>query len=210
MASMAEITAGLDNFSVALMTFEVLFIPWLLLDKKHLSAFAARKLCHAGSGVITMMLNCNVLLCRLFIYAVAAGSLTMNWELLPKLLPNFWFGAPRDKGITLYLVLVATWVYAGLPLRILAPVFLADPAGAVVGKFMSHKFPKNNKKWFGSKTVAGSLAVCLVTFASLDSPVQLAPRAFVSMLAALGEALGGAYDNLVIAAVVVAASGVVF
>ena len=34
-------------------------------------------------------------------------------------------------------------------------------------------------------------------------------RLLVSVLAALGEAVGGAYDNLVIALVVVVASGVV-
>jgi hypothetical protein len=210
MISLAEITAGLDNFSAALMAFEVIFIPWLMLDQKHLSAFAARKMCHAGSGAIMMMLNCDVLLCRLFIYAVAVSSLTMNWQIFPTLLPNFWFGAPRDIGITLYLILVATWVYARLSLKILAPVFLADPAGAVVGKYMSHKFPKYNKQWIGSKTVAGSFAVFLATYLSLHSPAQPVPRVFVAALAALGEAVGGAYDNLVIAAVVVAASAIVF
>jgi dolichol kinase len=210
MIGVAALTAGLDSFSIALMVFEAVFIPWLMLDKQHLNAFAARKLCHAGSGLIMMMLNCNALLCRLFVYSVAVVSLTMNWELFPKLLPNFWFGAPRDKGITLYLLLVALWVYAGLSLRILAPVFLADPAGAVVGKFMSHQFPKRNKKWLGEKTVAGSIAVFLVTFLSLHSPSQPVPRCFISLLAALGEAVGGSYDNLVIAMVVVAASGVFF
>lgn len=209
MIGVAGLTEGLDNFSASLMLFEAIFIPWLMLDKRHLSAFAARKLCHAGSGLIMMMLNCNALLCRLFVYAVAVGSLTMNWELFPKLLPNFWFGAPRDKGITLYLLLVASWVYAGLPLRYLAPVFLADPAGAVVGKFMSQKFPKRNKKWIGDKTIAGSIAVFLATFISLHTPSQPIARCFVSVLAALGEAVGGSYDNLVIAIVVVAASGVV-
>jgi dolichol kinase len=209
MINNVELTAGLDNISVSLMLFEAIFIPWLMLDKKRLSAFAARKLCHAGSGLIMMMLNCNVLLCRLFIYAVAVVSLTMNWELFPKLLPNFWFGAPRDKGITLYLLLVASWVYAELSLRILAPVFLADPAGAIVGKFMSQQFPKHNKKWIWEKTIAGSFAVFFVTFLSLHAPSQFLARCFVSMLAALGEAVGGPYDNLVIALVVVAASGAV-
>jgi hypothetical protein len=83
------LTADLDGFSAALMAFEVAFITWLILGKKHLSAFAARKLCHAGSGVIMMMLNCDAILCRLFVYAVALGSLAINWQLLPKFLPNF-------------------------------------------------------------------------------------------------------------------------
>jgi hypothetical protein len=209
MPILSTLTADLDGLSAALMAFEAVFITWLMLDKKHLSAFAARKLCHAGSGVIMMMLNCDAMLCRLFVYAVALGSLASNWQLLPKLLPNFWFGSPRDKGITLYLILVALWVYNGSSLRILAPVFLADPAGAVVGKFASRHFPAQNKQWIGTKTVCGSFAVFLATYASLHAPRSPVPRLLVSVLAALGEAVGGAYDNLAIALVVVVASGVV-
>jgi dolichol kinase len=202
-----ELVEGMDTQSLALMAFEGVFVPWLMLDKQHLSAFAARKLCHAGSGIVMMLLNCDVLLCRIFVYLVAVVSLCMNWEVCPKLLPNFWFGTPRDKGITLYLVLVSLWVYMRLPLVVLAPVFLADPAGAVVGKFMSSLFPKDNKAWIGSKTIAGSLAVFLVTFASLYKPVEPFNRAAVALLATIGEAIGGPYDNLVIALVVVAFSG---
>ena len=182
-------------------------MPWLMLDKKHLSGFAARKLCHAGSGVIMMLIDCRFFLCRLFIYAVAVVSLTMNWELFPKLLPNFWFGVPRDKGITLYLILVTVWVWLDRPLRILAPVFLADPAGAVVGKWITSLYPKENPKWIGQKTIAGSTAVFVVTFLALHRPAEPLPRLFVALLATLGEAIGGAYDNLVIALTVVTFSG---
>jgi dolichol kinase len=204
---MNHLIDGLDQRSVCLMAFEGIFGPWLMLDKKNLSAFAARKLCHAGSGIVMMLLNCDVLLCRIFVYIVSIVSLCMNWEIAPKLLPNFWFGVPRDKGITLYLVLVSAWVYMRLPLRVLAPVFLADPAGAVVGKWISSIFPKDNKKWIGSKTIAGSFAVFLVTFASLYKPIETVPRLAVSSLATVGEAIGGPYDNLVIALVVIAFSG---
>jgi dolichol kinase len=205
----ASLLDGMDERSVGLMIFEALFVPWLMLDKKHLSAFAARKMCHAGSGVVMMLLNCDVKLCRIFIYLVSIVSLCMNWEIAPSILPNFWFGQPRDKGITLYLVLVSFWVYMQLPLRILAPVFLADPAGAVVGKWMTSVFPKDNKKWIGSKTVAGSMAVFIVTFVSLWQPVETIPRLAVAALAAVGEAIGGPYDNLVIALVVITFAGVV-
>lgn len=207
--SLDQLTVGLDRFSIGFMIFEALFVPWLMLDKTHLTPFAARKMCHAGSGLIMMLLNCQAALCRYFIYAVAIVSLTMNWELFPKLLPNFWFATPRDKGITLYLVLVAVWVFLGHPLRILAPVFLADPAGAVVGRWMTSIFPKDNPKWLGNKTVAGSAAVFLATFVTLYRPLEPAPRVMVSLLAMLGEAVGGAFDNLVIAIVVIAFSGTV-
>ena len=197
-----------DKFSAFLIVFEGIFVIWLMTDKKHLTAFAARKLCHAGSGCVLMLLNCNYLGSRWFVYALSSGSLIMNWEVFPALLPNFWFGTARDKGITIYLILVAVWVYLGWSLRILAPVFFADPAGAVVGKWMTHHFPKDNKKWIGDKTVIGSLAVFLVTFTSLYKPVETLPRVGVSILATLAEAVGGSFDNLMIALVVVAASGI--
>jgi dolichol kinase len=191
------------------MVFEGIFVIWLMTDKKNLTPFAARKLCHAGSGCVMMLLNCQALASRLFIYCVAISSLIMNWELMPSVLPNFWFGVPRDKGITLYLILVATWVYLGLSLRILAPVFLADPAGAVVGKWMSSHFPKDNKKWIGDKTVIGSLAVFIATFISLYRPLEPLNRLAVSALAMLAEAIGGSFDNLMIALVVIAFSCVI-
>jgi hypothetical protein len=194
--------------TVGLMCFEAVFVLWLMTDKKHLTPFTARKLCHAGSGCVMMLIDCRLDVARWFIYAVAVSSLVMNWELCPKLVPNFWFGAPRDIGITLYLVLVSCWVYVGLPLRILAPVFLADPAGAVVGKWMSGKFPKENKRWIGNKTITGSLAVFAATFITLYNPTEPIARTSVAALAMVGEALGGAYDNLVIALVVIAFSGV--
>jgi hypothetical protein len=50
MPILSTLTADLDGSSAALTAFEALFITttWLMLDKKHLSAFAARKLCHAA------------------------------------------------------------------------------------------------------------------------------------------------------------------
>jgi len=197
-----------DTFSASLILFEGIFVVWLMTDKKHLTAFAARKLCHAGSGCILMLLNCDYRFSRWFVYALSAGSLIMNWEVFPSLLPNFWFGTARDKGITIYLILVSLWVYMGWSLRILAPVFFADPAGAVVGKWMTQHFPKDNKKWIGDKTVIGSLAVFLTTFISLYKPVTTLPRIAVSLLATFAEAIGGSYDNLMIALVVVATSGI--
>ena len=205
-----KLMENIDYMSMGLLGFEAVFLIWLMNDKKNLTAFAARKLCHTGSGCVMMLLNCECQAIRFFIHAICISSLVMNWEVLPRLLPNFWFGVPRDKGITLYLILVSTWVYLGQPLRILAPVFVADPAGAVVGKWMSKQFPKDNVKWIGDKTVFGSIAVFAATFVSLYRPLDTLPRLGVSALAALGEAIGGAYDNLVIALIVVAFSGVYF
>jgi len=206
---MTELLEGLDAKSAGLMLFEIFFIVYLMIDKKNLAPFVARKLCHSVSGCMMMLLNCNALASRLFIYSVAGVSLVMTWELAPSIIPNFWFAASRDVGITVYLILVALWVYWGFSLRILFPVFLADPAGAVVGKWATRNFPSQNMRWMGQKTIAGSLAVFVVTFMGLYRPVELVPRLLVSFLAMFGEAVGGAYDNLVIALVVIVSSGVV-
>ena len=153
-----------------------------------------------------MLLDCSIPLCRFFIYSVAVVSLVINWEVFPQVLPNFWFGRPRDIGITVYLLLVSGWVAGGLSLRILAPVFLADPAGAVVGRWASEKFGKRNPRWLGEKTVAGSVAVFVLTFLSLYSPAALPSRLAVAALATVGEAVGGAFDNLTIAMIVIVSS----
>ena len=209
METITNLVDGLDTQSVALMSFETVFGAWLMFGKRRVSPFVARKMCHAVSGLVMMLVNTDCQLCRGFVYLAASVSLVMNWGIFPRLLPNFWFGTARDVGITIYLLLVIVWVQLGHSLRILAPVFLADPAGAIVGKWLTAHFPKDNPKWIGSKTVGGSFAVFLVTFLTLLRPEGVLERVAVAAVAMLGEAVGGAYDNLVIAMVVIAASGVV-
>ena len=58
----------------------------------------------------------------------------------------------------------------------LAPVFFADPAGAVVGKYCSHTCPEYNKKWHDKKTIAGSAAVLGFTYATIAFPCTWCAR----------------------------------
>ena len=94
------------------------------------------------------------------------------------------------------------WFNQQLDLRIVAPMFFADPAGAIVGKYCSRKFPKLNPRWIGEKTVLGSAAVMIVTFFTILYPVKLYQRAMLSVAAMLAEAIGGEFDNLVLVLVV--------
>ena len=55
-----------------------------------------------------------------------------------------------------------------LPPPILAPLFFADPAGAVVGKWATRNLPCNPRV-YQQKTLCGSLAVLLLTPAALAS-----------------------------------------
>ncbi|KAF4710123.1 hypothetical protein FOZ63_003060, partial [Perkinsus olseni] len=189
---------------VFLMALEGVFLLVLQFDKQHISNFAARKLCHAGTGLLMLCLNSKYILNRLFIYALVVVSLTMTWELTPKL-PNWRFGIYGDVGITIYLLVVGFWYYMQLPVVVLAPVFFADPAGAVVGRWATRNIPEFNPPWVGSKTVLGSAAVLIIAFFTLHSPVGLLSRVLVAVIVAMVEAIGGKYDNLCITAVVLTA-----
>ena len=164
-----------DAAVMALITLWIGFLEWG--SRRLLSNFAARKLCHAGCGMGFMLLDAAKPECRSFVWAVAASSVALTWDLLP--LPPFRFASPRDVGVTVYLALISAWFYQQLalatlsftlvltltltltltlalslalalalalalilarfylqlPATILAPLFFADPAGAVVGKW---------------------------------------------------------------------------
>ena len=56
------------------------------------------------------------------------------------------------RGARADLLLVSGWFYLELDPRLLAPVFFADPAGAVVGKTLSRHLPALNPPWYQKKT----------------------------------------------------------
>ncbi|CAJ1363753.1 unnamed protein product [Effrenium voratum] len=180
---------------IALQTALLIFLQFG--DKALPSLFAARKACHAGSGALMLLLDSRDPLARGFIYLVVASSLAMTWRLVPKWVPSFRFGDVYDVGISVYLVIVAFWFYMQQPVGALAPLFFADPAGAVVGKFCSKR--GCNRAWWENKTIMGTLAVFLVAYASLDVP-DFAGRVLLALVCALAEAFGGkTFDNAVIA-----------
>ena len=113
------------------MTAIALWVVFLAYPSRvFINDFYARKLCHSGCGLGMMMLDSKRLECRLFVWSVAGSSIAMTWNMSP--LPPFRFARPKDVGITAYLILVSAWFFLQLPAPILAPLFFADPAGAVV------------------------------------------------------------------------------
>lgn len=178
-------------------------VTWIVLLELApvFSTFAARKLCHAGCGLGIMMLDAAYLGSRLFVWAIAAGSILMTWNLSP--LPPFRFSREKDVGITVYLLLVSVWFAMRLPAQILAPLFFADPAGAVVGKALSRRLgPRWNPAWYDKKTVGGSCAVFLLTWMTITYDCSRLQRCALAGVATVAEAVGGDYDNLAIGAVV--------
>eukprot|EP00929_Paragymnodinium_shiwhaense_P001384 TRINITY_DN101613_c0_g1_i1.p1 TRINITY_DN101613_c0_g1~~TRINITY_DN101613_c0_g1_i1.p1 ORF type:complete len:201 (-),score=35.49 TRINITY_DN101613_c0_g1_i1:171-773(-) len=182
-------------FVIVIQTAYLVFLQYG--EKALPSLFAARKLCHAGSGALMLTLDPTDPIARYYIYLVVVTSLSLTWRLVPKWVPEFRFGSLYDAGITIYLMIVATWFYLQKPVLALAPLFFADPAGAVVGKFCSKR--GYNMAWYDNKTVMGTLAVFVVAFLSLSIPT-VGVRLLVALLCALAEAFGGkTFDNAVIA-----------
>mmetsp|Transcript_529 Transcript_529/g.1040 ORF Transcript_529/g.1040 Transcript_529/m.1040 type:complete len:207 (-) Transcript_529:34-654(-) len=184
-----------------IIVIETLLLLFLQFGEKIMpSNFAARKICHAGTGALMLLLNSKDWLARWFVYTISITTIALTWNVLPKWVPQFRFGEMYDAGITIYLMIVHFWFFFRMPTRALAPLFFADPAGAVVGKFFSRR--NMNYAWYGKKTVLGSLAVCFFAFISLDVPGALA-RAILAVLCALAEAYGGTrFDNAAISVIV--------
>ena len=63
--------------------------------------------------------------------------------------------------------------------------------------------PRLNSNWCGRKTVLGSFAVFGVTFASVSYPCGAAQRLLIAAAASGAEAVGGEFDKLALAAVVI-------
>ncbi|CAJ1417341.1 unnamed protein product [Effrenium voratum] len=143
----------------ALAAFESCLLAFLEKSPQCLSNFQARKICHAGTGLMLLQLDSREVLARYFVYAIGVISLAMIWEVHPKLHP-FRFGKSRDIGMTVYLVVAMLWFSLQLPIHVLGPMFFADPMGAVVGKYLSSMKDKGivNPVWWTRGGVTKTLA----------------------------------------------------
>ena len=178
--------------------FEVILL--LICEFAPISPFLARKLCHVGSGIMMLQLDPSDYLARWFVYAVAISSLMMVWEVIPF---QFRYSRSKDIGISMYLVIVVIFFYTQMPLHIIQPVFYADPMGAIVGKALTKLIPSFNPQWIGKKTVGGTLAVFITSIITLTYGT-LYQKILIGAVSALVEAISLDYDNIMIAAVVIA------
>ena len=170
-----------------------------------LSPFLARKLCHAGSGLMMLQLDPEDWLARWFVYSVALVSLMMVWEVGVPF--QFRYSKRKDVGMTVYLVIVTVFFYLKMPLSIIRPVFLADPMGAIIGKSLTQN-NIYNPKWVGDKTVGGTIAVMITAFLSLTFG-NVWHKLLLSILIAFVEGISLEIDNLLIAGVVIIAYNIV-
>mmetsp|Transcript_17654 Transcript_17654/g.39971 ORF Transcript_17654/g.39971 Transcript_17654/m.39971 type:complete len:201 (-) Transcript_17654:129-731(-) len=182
----------------AVIAIQTCLLGFLQFGEKALpSLFAARKACHAGSGLLMLLLDSTDPVARCYVYLVVVTSLALTWRMVPEWVPHLRFGDLYDAGITIYLLIVAAWFYLQQPVRALAPLFFADPAGAIVGKFCSKR--GFNAVWYENKTIMGTIAVFVFAAISLDVP-GVGPKIFLATICALAEAFGGkTFDNAFIA-----------
>lgn len=135
---------------------------------------------------------------RYFVYTVVISTLVMHFGTPLK----FRFSRNKDVGITGYLLLVGCFFYTRTPVDVIMPVFFADPAGAIVGRFAAKYLPVRNPKWIGEKTVLGSLAVFFVTFFTLIFGNTI-ERLVIAFTITIAEGYALDYDNIIVAFVVI-------
>eukprot|EP00921_Rhytidocystis_pertsovi_P011541 GHVQ01018655.1.p1 GENE.GHVQ01018655.1~~GHVQ01018655.1.p1 ORF type:complete len:279 (+),score=57.06 GHVQ01018655.1:645-1481(+) len=114
----------------------------------------------------------------LSIWLVAVGTLVFVWGPLEdgevkeglwlgqwrEMLMPLRFGAIKDIGITIYLMIVMEWSLLRLPMSALAPAFFADPIAAIVGSYATPRIPLYPG---AHKTLFGSLAAFLTAYACM-------------------------------------------
>jgi len=197
--------------SVTLLVLLIVELAWVgFLEKSAacISDFQARKLCHSGTGLVLLQLDSREPQARNFVYIVGLGALAVTWGLIPQIKP-FRFARRHDEGMTVFMIVAMIWFYMELPIQVLAPMFFADPAGAVVGKYLSSlkEYGVPNPIWWRGggtkKSVGGSAAVFVFTMLTLASPATILQRFVVGVLAVFFEALGGAFDNLLLVLLVI-------
>ncbi|RQX68582.1 phosphatidate cytidylyltransferase [Toxoplasma gondii CAST] len=161
--------------------------------KAKLSDFCARKLTHVTMGTLLLLLKPEGhSYVKIFIIAVAVSAI------LSSIYKPFRFAKKHDKGVILFNAIVGVWTLFDLPCSALAPMFYADPCGAIVGTMVE------SPKWKGNKTIAGSAAVFVVTLLSAYSVDNIWHRIALAALCTILEAVGGDYDNVLMSFPVIA------
>uniref|UniRef100_A0A0G4IF74 Dolichol kinase n=1 Tax=Chromera velia CCMP2878 TaxID=1169474 RepID=A0A0G4IF74_9ALVE len=155
---------------------------------ERIPVFVARKGTHLLSGLLLLQIEYTAWI-RLFCVCFAVFVVHQTW--FPQ---RPWrFARPGDLGITFYGSIVAVWALFALPMKVLAPLFFADPLGAIVGKSIE------SPRWYLNKTVAGSAAVFVAALVTTYFLPSIGLRIALSVTVVIAEALGGSCDNMAVA-----------
>jgi hypothetical protein len=169
----------MDVFELALWSLPLLlFVQFNTL----LPSWGSRKVLHMGTGTLLMMCDVRDPLFRYATYAVTTVVVAFVWH------RSLHFFAVKDVGIINYLLFCSLCVSLQLPLVYCAPLFYADPMGAIVGRNV------DTPKLVGTKSVGGTLAVFVtaaLTLVETAWPLRLASAAMIALL----ELFAGKWDN---------------
>ena len=138
----------LNFFSLALCSLPLLafvqFNPWL-------QPWQSRKVLHMGTGTLFMLADMTDVWVRLSVYGMALVVMAAVGSR-----STFHFAEVGDIGIVSYLFFCAITAFLRIPFWQMAPLFYADPSGAIVGRSV------RTPKLVGEKSVGGTLAVGVV------------------------------------------------
>lgn len=166
--------------SIPLLAF-VFFNPWL-------PSWGSRKVLHMGTGTLLILADATDPLLAYGIYAVTLGFVAIVS------VRKLHFADVGDVGIINYLIFCSICVSTGVPFSKVAPLFYADPMGAIVGRNL-----RTVELWGTGKSLGGTLAVfgtALLTF----TDGTWASRAFAAGMIAAIELFSGKWDNPAIGA----------
>lgn len=160
-------------------------LPLLLFVQLNriLPAWQSRKVLHMGTGTLFILTDFSDPWARLGLYAVVLANVAAL-----RMRATYHFSDARDVGITSYLLFCALTAWCGLPFWTMAPLFYADPAGALVGRSV------DTPKLVGSKSVGGTLAVFAVATCTMFGSSWAMALWHGAALAAL-ELCAGKWDN---------------
>jgi len=165
-------------------------IPLLLFVQLNtiLHPWQSRKVLHIGTGTLFILSDVYDWKVRFGIYTVS---------IVCSLIACFFSHAvpisdKNDTGIIAYLALCSFAAFMQIPFSLIAPMFFADPAGALVGKTFQ------SPTVYGKKTALGSLAVFLVAYLSLPGVYSWPERAIHAFVICIVELLSGKFDNALI------------
>ncbi|KAL8425584.1 hypothetical protein Efla_004419 [Eimeria flavescens] len=176
-----EAKGGLDLSSCGLIVVICCLLYEFEFDRRF-SPFAARKLTHLTMGVLILALMLPESRRHSGPLQLIVGFVALSAILLCFIRP-FRFGVYGDKGIIIFNALVLLFLLFDLDFGFLAPAFLADPMGAIVGRAL------RSPKWIGEKTIYGSVAVFSASFLSAFRVQGTVTRLGLAAGCALLEAL---------------------
>ena len=156
-------------------------VPLLLFVQFNpfLAPWQSRKVLHMCTGTLLMLSDASDPLFRFGVYGVTAAVLASVGSTR-----TFHFAAVRDVGIMSYLTFCSVVAWLGVPFWRMAPLFFADPWGAIVGRTIV------TPKLVGDKSVGGTLAVAtvltgLICWGSSSSPPNSFMMSFSSSCKAI-------------------------